>query len=185
MPQALIIAMKRIPLPEPIRFLSNKLHLGGIGDCWVWEGTDNGQGYGVVGWKGKQWRVHRLIYTHLIGPIDRQHLDHLCRNRKCANPEHLEPVTNTVNVLRGEGITANNARATHCKRAHPLTELGRIRKDRKGRDCRQCNTQRMRVVRSAIRARGPQVGQLDNTWLCQAPFPCPCPMCQGPQEGTA
>jgi hypothetical protein len=48
-------------------------------------------------------------------------LDHLCRNKACVNPAHLEPVTNRENVLRGVGLSAENARKTHCKRGHPLS----------------------------------------------------------------
>jgi hypothetical protein len=48
-------------------------------------------------------------------------LDHLCRNRACANSERLEPVTNKENTLRGLGITARAARQTRCKYRHRYT----------------------------------------------------------------
>ena len=106
-------------------------------ECWIWAGCDNGQGYGSVTWNGKQWRAHRLVYELLVGPIPTETLDHLCRNRKCVNPAHLEPASNKTNVLRGQGVTARNSRATSCKHGHPFTSEN-TRITRKGRDCRRC-----------------------------------------------
>lgn len=110
--------------------------------CLLWMGTIS-EGYGLVKWNGKQTRVHRLVYEHVNGSIpDGLTLDHLCRIRNCVNPRHLEPVTREENVLRGEAPSAVNARKTHCKRGHPFdsenTQIVKNGKDRKGRNCRQC-----------------------------------------------
>jgi hypothetical protein len=103
--------------------------------CWYWTGTINGDGYGtftVYGYRAGARRTtvgaHRLVYEELAGPIpgDRQ-IDHLCRVRHCVNPAHLEPVPKTVNVLRGEGPTATNARKTHCIHGHALPPAGGVR----------------------------------------------------------
>ena len=90
--------------------------------CWPWPGATNGVGYGVIGRGGKTGSntyVHRVMYEHLVGPIPAGLvLDHLCRNRICANPKHLQPVTHRTNLLRGEGISGTNARKTHCPQGH-------------------------------------------------------------------
>lgn len=89
--------------------------------CWEWQGaTDNG--YGRTRWQGKKSYAHRVVYEHFRGIVPAGlHIDHLCRNRRCANPWHLEPVSRKENILRGDGPTALNARRTHCKNGHPLT----------------------------------------------------------------
>lgn len=91
------------------------------GACWLWIGH-RVQGYGSIRALGQQKRAHRLAFELLVGSVpDGMSLDHLCRNRACVNPTHLEPVSNRENVLRGVGPSAENARRTHCKRGHQLT----------------------------------------------------------------
>ena len=71
-------------------------------DCWFWNGNLSG-GYGRPNILGKQYYAHRLSYEEFIGPVpEGMQLDHLCRNRSCINPEHLEPVTQIENIRRGE-----------------------------------------------------------------------------------
>lgn len=75
--------------------------------CWEWIGPrlprGSGAGYGRYSDAGKSWQAHRASYTALVGeiPADRPLLDHLCRNRACVRPSHLEPVTNRENTRRG------------------------------------------------------------------------------------
>jgi len=70
--------------------------------CWIWTGSLNGKGYGQMYWRGRVWAAHRVSYALLGGPLmDGLELDHLCRNRPCVNPDHLEQVTHRVNVVRG------------------------------------------------------------------------------------
>lgn len=113
--------------------------------CIEWIGGLNGVGYGqfYVGMDanprtGKGY-AHRWSYEHHVGPIpDGLHIDHLCRNRACVNPDHLEPVTRAENVLRGMGQSALNARKTHCPKGHPLNGAN-VRIGTKGeRKCRAC-----------------------------------------------
>ena len=71
-------------------------------DCWEWTGALNDSGYGVVWVKGVFFYIHRFVYEDMIAPIPAGLvLDHTCLNRKCANPFHLEPVTDEENKARG------------------------------------------------------------------------------------
>lgn len=70
--------------------------------CWEWQGPLNSAGYGYVRAEGRIWRSHRVMYEHFVGPIPAGlDLDHLCRNRRCARPDHLEAVTHQENMRRG------------------------------------------------------------------------------------
>ena len=108
------------------------------GPCWVWTTLDR-DGYGIVEIDGKSRRMHRVSYEHHHGPVPSGlQLDHLCRNRACFNPRHLEPVTARVNTMRGNGPAALNARATHCKKGHELSGTNLIVYKRGNRNCREC-----------------------------------------------
>ena len=82
---------------------------------------------------------------------DGKELDHLCRNRKCVNPKHLESVTHRENILRGETIMAENARKTHCWRGHPLSGKNLKLKPNGHRQCRACAAMRSRGYKLAKR----------------------------------
>ena len=72
-----------------------------VGLCWEWTGS-NDRGYGMFRLDGRTVRAHRWAWETLVGPIPRGlHLDHLCRNPPCVNPDHLEPVTQPENIRRG------------------------------------------------------------------------------------
>lgn len=117
-------------------------HRPELGPCWEWTAS-RPAGYGHFALNGRPVQAHRFAYEALIGPIPAGlDLDHLCRVRRCVNPAHLEPVTRGVNVLRGEGLSAKQARQTHCKRGHPFdaenTHVGANGK----RYCRICQHER-------------------------------------------
>ena len=106
--------------------------------CWSWVGAKNSEGYGSWWVGGRHHRAHRVMYERTKGPIpDGLVIDHLCRNRDCVNPDHLEVVTNRENIMRGEGYTAQQVRKTHCKRGHQLNEAN-IARFQGRRSCRAC-----------------------------------------------
>lgn len=123
-----------------IDLIWDRVDKNGPGGCWQWTGYLHG-GYGRYG-RGPGTRLaHRIIYEHLVGPVPKGlDLDHLCRNRGCVNPEHLEPVTHRENVMRGEGIAAQGARQTHCINGHEYTpENTDYQKNGTARRCKECH----------------------------------------------
>lgn len=94
------------------------------GGCWHLNTKPSPSGYSRLSASGKVYRGHRYYYTLFKGPIlDGLTIDHLCRNRRCVNPAHLEPVTQRENTLRSPLARASiNAAKTHCSRGgHPLS----------------------------------------------------------------
>lgn len=114
------------------------------GDCWSWTGGRTEFDYGTFylggGRRGRKYAVaHRWSYEFLRAPIpEGLTLDHLCRNRGCVNPWHLEPVPTGVNTLRGEAPSAQNARKSCCVRGHEFTPENTINRRTGGRRCREC-----------------------------------------------
>lgn len=118
--------------------------------CWNWigGGVRTTDGYGrFQAETGDPCKVqaHRWSYERLVGPIPNgMQLDHLCRNRACVNPDHLEPVSNRENLLRGETLPASNVAKTHCPQGHAYVE-GNVYTPPSGRRmCRECRRQRDR-----------------------------------------
>ncbi len=105
--------------------------------CWLWIGPIDVHGYGRWAYRGVKVGAHRAVY----GPVlDGYELDHLCRVRRCVNPKHLEVVTHTVNVMRGQMPAAINARKATCLRGHNNWRLFKGR-----RYCRPCQAERARA----------------------------------------
>lgn len=123
----------------------------GASACWIWPGATNGAGYCQVMTGGVRIMAHRFAYEQLVGPIPLgKELDHLCRNRQCVNPAHLEVVTSRENALRSPtSPSAINARKTHCCRGHELNFQNTILEFRGGtvvgRHCRICKQMRAKT----------------------------------------
>ena len=112
------------------------------GECRVWLGYCDEKGYGRILVDRKSRPVHRVAYETWRGPIpEGLVIDHLCRNRSCLEPSHLEPVTNRENILRGKAQAAINARKTHCVNGHELSPEN-VYPGRGSRDCRKCINRR-------------------------------------------
>jgi hypothetical protein len=127
--------------------------------CWEWTAFRNESGYGqYVVEKSKPGiapaklgYAHRYAYEQLVGPIpEGLHLDHLCRNPPCCNPDHLEPVTPRENVVRGISPWGVNARKTHCIHGHEFNEQTYIAKNG-ARKCRPCQLARVKARKRRLR----------------------------------
>lgn len=124
--------------------------------CWLWLGAISENGYGWFGWKGKNKNAHRVSYEELVGKTQgKDVLDHLCRVRRCCNPNHLEPVTHAENVRRGVAQLSlipyyEKQRAkTHCVNGHEYTEKNTTwRAEGKRRMCKECNRQAQAKMRA-------------------------------------
>jgi len=115
--------------------------------CWNWQGSIRPDGYPFLAVGQGQTYAHRFSYRLLVAePPEGLDLDHLCRNRACVNPDHLEPVTRRENVMRSPiSPAAINARKTHCLRGHPLYGPNLRARSCGRRSCREC--ERIRASR--------------------------------------
>jgi len=108
-------------------------------DCWEWTGPVDRDGYGKVSLgAGINRRPHRVVWEGLVARIDAGlHIDHLCKNRRCVNPDHIQPVTPQENIRRSASRATLNASKTHCAEGHPYDAVNTYHY--KGRrDCRIC-----------------------------------------------
>ena len=109
-------------------------------ECWNWQGGKRGNGYGSF-YDGRTVPAHRYCYEALVGDIP-AHLepDHLCRNRACVRPDHLELVTHQENTRRGTGW-ARNGNNTHCIHGHAFDAKNTYIRKNGTRRCRRCHAE--------------------------------------------
>lgn len=140
-----------------------KVAIGHGGGCWFWLGDkDERLGYGRCSRYGRKIMAHRESYSLFIGPVPPGlELDHLCKNRACVRPDHMEPVTHAENILRGDTFQARNAAKSACDNGHPFDSSNtaiRVRRSRGGRTSRICRTcERQRGRKYYARNRGASV----------------------------
>lgn len=140
-------------VPWPFRFWKHvKFHDAG---CWEWTGYRSASGYGKLGYgpdplsrKYVSLPAHQVTFILFNGPLPSgTQIDHLCRNRACVNPAHLEAVTPRENVRRRIAPPVHhNTAKTHCKRGHEFTPDNTTwSKDGRRRTCRACNSMRCKA----------------------------------------
>ena len=108
--------------------------------CWNWASSKTLHGYGTFNDKNyKTTLAHRWSFLHFVGDIPNgREIDHLCRNRACVNWKHMELITHRENLLRGNSISTQHAKQTHCINGHEFTVENTILR-KAGRDCRICH----------------------------------------------
>lgn len=138
------------------------------GDCWEWTASGKLAGYGHIRVNGRLWLAHRYSWT-LAGRelTEGLVLDHICDNKKCVNPDHLQQVTHRENILRGTSPSASNSTRTHCIRGHVFDESNTYVNPRGKRLCRTCKKARYvpkpRIL-SPTCGRGHQFSEENTYW---------------------
>jgi hypothetical protein len=120
--------------------------------CWIWPNVDRRAGYGRISVDGSYIYTHRFAFLTFVGQIPEGYVvDHLCRNRACCNPDHLEAVTNRENTVRGLApsvAAARHASVRRCPHGHPYDEENTYRDSLGRRACRACARRRSNGVTS-------------------------------------
>lgn len=131
----------------------SKVELDIENGCWNWIGSLDKDGYGIFNYL-LGCRAYKFSYDYFVRIRPPNLLiDHLCDNKKCVNPTHLDAVTNRVNTLRGKSIQALNAAKTHCKRGHEFTKDNTYIQKNGTRCCRTCQRIHMRHYDKFVRVR--------------------------------
>jgi hypothetical protein len=114
--------------------------------CWEWFGYKDERGYGNLKDCQIQQRAYGWAYKYFFGKVPKGlELDHLCNNTSCVNASHLKPVTHKENVLRGNALSAHNARKTKCIHGHEFNQTNTHIDKTGARHCRVCGRNRKRL----------------------------------------
>lgn len=136
--------------------------------CWLWTASKCNGGYGAFNIGGEIVRVHSLSVKLSGRKSAELHVDHICRNRACLNPSHLDIVTARVNTSRGNSLSAINSRKTECLRGHRFSAGNTYyRKDRNGKFCLICSKE-ARLALRATRLRNTR--EIRRCAECRRPF---------------
>lgn len=153
--------VRRLPEQDPETYFWTLVDKSGpmpderpeLGPCWMWRGNTNGVGYGTYGFRRRSYGAHvaSLIFSKGFTPAKRDRVDHLCRRPLCVNPDHLEPVTNRENTLRGRSPFAVKAKKNACQYGHELAVRPRTVGGPDRRYCPTCARDHQRRMRKAYR----------------------------------
>ena len=142
------------PFGEVLSRIRSRIALA-AGNCWECSYSKDTSGYPQVSYLSGMELVHRLMFTAANGYIpSRLQIDHLCRNRACCNPAHLEAVAPRENTMRGDTIIARNAAVTHCPKGHkysPENSFPSDLKRGKQRRCRTCHIEASKRLKAQAR----------------------------------
>ncbi len=144
------VMLRQIKVSPFCRFFSKVEFLEN--GCWQWVGAMDTDGYGMFSIRRHIVKAHRFIFALLRSELTND-IDHLCRNRGCVNPWHMEDVTRRTNILRGVSHIADQVKRTHCPKGHPY-DVFNTRLSRKGkRSCKECHRMQDRLrKRQRVRA---------------------------------
>lgn len=143
----------RMPLDQRLEYYTEQIPFS---ECWFFVGNLDKDGYGRLCLNHRNLRAHRVAYELRFGVIpEGMVIDHLCRQRSCVNPSHMELVSNAENVRRGESFSVVNANKQYCPKGHPLEDFPRYWRGRLWgkRGCKICYREYHRVFEAARRAR--------------------------------
>lgn len=122
-----------------VKFISLIPKPNKISNCWLWDYSISDHGYGRYKLFGKMRYAHRISYEIYFGKIGKNlEIDHLCRNRNCINPRHMELVSTKENTQRGLASRKKNFQIKLCKRNHPYFGANIISHKNNKRSCRLC-----------------------------------------------
>lgn len=115
-------------------------------NCWIWTGNCNSKGYAQIKIDGKTHRLARVSYYFFYRCWPNE-VDHLCRNRRCWNPDHLEDVTHRVNIRRAAGWYQTEDGTWFCANDHEMNGENTSHLKRGAVRCRTCHREKMREYR--------------------------------------